>query len=551
MLAIATPVGCNAILGLGDYKDFCPPKGTGTPGDCIRDTGSGGAGTGGTNPTGMPCTTDAQCGDTGTDCASRKCDHGTCTTDDANRGTTCSDHGGQQCDGQGKCVECLSSTDCKSDTLCVTATCNDQNACATANTSAGSTCGDHGGSVCDGTGSCVECNSLGDCAPTGTVCATVVSCDAHKCTKHNADSGTACTDAGGNLCDGAGHCFGAALPGALGPEQRCVVTTRGALKCWGPNSSGTVGDGTTMPRELAVDVVGLDSGVVDVVGGEAHTCALVSGGVKCWGDNGSGQLGTGDGMSHLTPTAVPGLSSGVKMLAGPTTNGYDTCALLNDGTVKCWGDTVSGNSPTPITIAGFSGVKSIAVGDAHLCGIMADDTVECVGDNSSGQLGDNTTTPRSMPVPVVFLTDVAQIVAGEYHTCARDHSGVVSCWGDNSYGQIGANVAGHIDGPVMVGTATVATYIAAGNLHTCAALVNGSAQCWGYNYRGQLGNGNNTQQQYPSNVVNLSSSVLTMAGGDSVTCAALADGTLECWGQAPVGDGTSIDVNTPQSVIGL
>lgn len=357
---------------------------------------------------------------------------------------------------------------------------------------------------------------------------------------------------------------------AAGSGYTCALTTVGGIKCWGSNSAGQLGDGTTAYTKTApVDVSGLSSGVVAIAAGESHTCALTTGGgVKCWGDNYSGELGDGTTDGKNTPVDVSGLSSGVTAITtGGDYNGEHTCALTTGGGVKCWGyndygqlgDGTGVDQHIPVDVNGLSsGIVAITARRNHTCALTTSGSVKCWGENDAGELGDNTLVSKNTPIDVIGLNSgITAIVTGSYHTCALTTGKNVKCWGENYSGQLGIGVAGgdkHIPVDVYGLTSGVAT-MALGYRHTCAVTTSASAKCWGNNDYGQLGdNTSGFDRRIAVDVVGLSSGVAVLTAGGDHTCAATTNGITQCWGDnyfGELGDGTTENRHTPVDVIGL
>jgi alpha-tubulin suppressor-like RCC1 family protein len=219
----------------------------------------------------------------------------------------------------------------------------------------------------------------------------------------------------------------------------CVVTAAGAVKCWGSNSRGELRTGSGIPSAVPVEVVGLSKGVSEVAAGGYHTCALTdSGAVKCWGDDGWGALGDDWAvMDHRVPVDVVGLSSGVVALSA---GGLHSCALTDSGAVKCWGRNRDGelgclsagdSSPVPVDVEGLPGVVAISAGWTHTCALEASGAVACWGELSG-----------RVPVEVTGLpSGMVAVASGFLHTCALSAAGEVTCWG-GGFGPVPVNVPG-------------------------------------------------------------------------------------------------------------
>jgi alpha-tubulin suppressor-like RCC1 family protein len=160
---------------------------------------------------------------------------------------------------------------------------------------------------------------------------------------------------------------------------------------------------------------------------------MTGGAVKCWGENGDGQLGNGSLTdSYFAAVDVGGLGEPVLAIEGGM---LFTCALMASGGLKCWG---SGFGVTPVSVAGFESVTAFEAGGFHVCAVVTSGALKCRGDNAFGQLGDGTLTDRPSPVDVVGLASgISDLAGGTFHTCALLSGGSVKCWGFNQYGQVG------------------------------------------------------------------------------------------------------------------
>lgn len=365
------------------------------------------------------------------------------------------------------------------------------------------------------------------------------------------DACTACGDACDWNCGGAGGCNDAVhIVSGLG--HHCALLEEGDVICWGDNSYGQLGDGTTLTRLSPVRVPGL-SDIDELTAGLFFTCARTNGGtVYCWGRNDVGQLGDGTMVQRENPTAVMGLSTASAIGAGNT----HACAVVTGGFVRCWGDNASsqlGDGTTarrlsPVSVSGLAGMATdVTGGSAHSCALMADGTVRCWGNNGDGQIGDGTTTNRPSPTTVPGVASVVGLDSGSGHTCAVSDSGTLWCWGRNVDGQVGSgSTLASVRSPAAISLGAPVAGVSAGSAHTCAATSSGSAFCWG-DGGNQIGDGSSatSDRRSPVAVVDLVDVAEVSAGGGS--CARSEGGSLWCWG-GRVGDGTTTSSNRPVAV---
>lgn len=355
----------------------------------------------------------------------------------------------------------------------------------------------------------------------------------------------------------------AILQSAAGLSHTCALTDQGGVKCWGDNWEGKLGNGSVVNSNLPVDVSGLSEGVVSLSGTHKHTCALTAaGGVQCWGRNWHGELGDGTTDYRVTPVTPVGLESGVTAIAA---GGFHTCALLVDGSLRCWGanwhgqvgDGTDVERHTPVEVIELEArAVAIATGKYHTCAILETGGLRCWGYNKYGQLGNGPDEDKWVPTKVAGLNDdVAAVALGENHSCALLVLDQIMCWGLNDQGQLGLGDIETRYIPVFVpGMGSNARGIVTGQRYSCAFAITGGIYCWGENWAGQLGDGTQENHLTPVAVGGLDATPLFLAAGDSHSCAVLDTGAVKCWGSnsfGQLGDGLSALRTTPVDVRGL
>jgi alpha-tubulin suppressor-like RCC1 family protein len=346
--------------------------------------------------------------------------------------------------------------------------------------------------------------------------------------------------------------------------------------------------------------------------GENASCALVSSGgaVKCWGRNNEGELGIGTVSAPYTQSRVPvpvcasGAWNGTTCNGGSAftgvyaissgSNGSTNCGTVVYLILECWGNNMlgqvgNGTTTTPVVNPGvvlcqstsgycnstyhfLAGIVAIATANNHTCALDNTGYVWCWGRNQIGQLGDGTTTSRSYATRVcatgsgqdctngTLLGGVTAIAAGEDFSCALLSSGGVKCWGFNYYGELGDGTYSNQSLPVDVsGLTSGVASLSSGQFHTCVVLAAGGAKCWGLNLDGELGDGTQMPRGTPVSVCasgiwngttcyggSALSGVSKITAGAGHTCALMTSSPyVKCWGSEAFGQlGNSVQSYT-------
>lgn len=344
---------------------------------------------------------------------------------------------------------------------------------------------------------------------------------------------------------------------ATGWNRACAISQAGVLKCWGTNRRGELGLGDLAARggkkgdmgdNLPAINLGRGVAAAAVTLGKEHTCVLTEkGAVKCFGTNKFGQLGLGDTLDRGAKAddmgdKLPYVDLGKGRIAKQLVSGrLHTCALLDDATVKCWGDgslgqlgheaksslgtkkDQMGDALLPLALGGGV-VQAIAAGGDHSCALFSEGTIKCWGSNAFGQLGLGDTVARgNQPQQMgTYLRavdlGVAQIAAelscGGNNCCIKTIQNTLKCWGANNQGQLGLgdrqargreiSDMGDALPFVDLGPNAMPAHVHVGSSHVCAVDDQERWKCWGANSQGQLGLGDKVSRgDSPSSVPRL------------------------------------------------
>ena len=381
---------------------------------------------------------------------------------------------------------------------------------------------------------------------------------------------------------------------AGGDEHTCALLESGELKCWGSNDNGQLGLEDTnargdefgeMGNNLSAVNLGTDLTANQVSSGTAHTCAILDDDeVKCWGTNEQGELGLGDTQKRGDEVGemgdnLPEVNLGTDRTASEITVGESqSCAILDNGELKCWGgngdgelglgDTNDrgdetgemGDDLSTVDLGTSRTAATVAAGSEHTCALLDNSEVKCWGENVDGKLGLGDTESRGDEpgemgdnLPAVDLgtnRTAAQIAVGDAHTCALLENGDVKCWGSGDEGGLGlgdtenrGDDSGEMgdDLPTVdLGAGRTAVDIAAGGSYTCAVLDNGEVKCWGRNAEAELGLGDTENRgdepgemgdNLPVVSLGTDRTAAQVITGESHTCVRFESKEVKCWGR--------------------
>jgi alpha-tubulin suppressor-like RCC1 family protein len=342
-----------------------------------------------------------------------------------------------------------------------------------------------------------------------------------------------------------------------------LLSLNSIIFSWGQGATGRLGDNTTVNKSSPVSVVGGFTDWIQVSGGGSHSLGVRSNGTAwSWGFNSTGQLGDNTTVSSSSPVSVVGgYTDWIQVSAGSS----HALGLRENGTSWAWGYNASGqlgnnsivsrSSPVSV-VGGFTDWIQVSAGNSHALGLRENGTAWAWGTNGSGRLGDNTAITKSSPVSVVGgFTDWVQVSGGGYHSAAIRTNGTAWAWGRNHYGQLGDNSITSRSSPVsVVGGFTDWIQVSAGFSHNLGLRLNGTAWAWGYNSAGLLGDNTITSRRSPVSVVGGYTDWIQVSAGTAHSLGIRSNGTAWAWGSntvdGRVGDGTLINRSSPVSVVG-
>ena len=354
---------------------------------------------------------------------------------------------------------------------------------------------------------------------------------------------------------------------SAGHDHSCGVTTENRAYCWGRNSEGQLGDGTTITR-LAPRAVAGSLRFRQISASFSSTCGVTTDfRAYCWGDNPLGELGDGTTNRRLEPAPVAG---GHRFRQVNTSFEHACAVSYPSNRVFCWGENADGQlgigtntgpqvgyygaySSTPVAILGTRTFRGVSAGYHHSCGVTTDDRVFCWGRNRDGQVGDSSEVwRRPKPTQVAGTRSYRQVDADRDHTCAVTTGNRAFCWGDGSSGELGNGKLGKSKWPQPVSGGLSFDRVTVGAFHTCGETTLNRVYCWGDNSNGQFGDGTNVDGLTPKQAAGGRSFSQVSAGGFH-TCGRTSGAVAYCWGRGfagQLGNGGATSSLIPVAVAG-
>lgn len=319
--------------------------------------------------------------------------------------------------------------------------------------------------------------------------------------------------------------FGTGNQGVFAADSfTCAQDAAGVLQC----------EGAGFYRQTAVSgLLEADAGQVAMAG--SYGCALADGRAHCWGSNDLGQTGNGRFGNEYSPVKL--LNGGFAQAPGVA---FDQgCAVRQDGSVTCWGDSFVLPPYVHEPIAGVGGLAQyVGKGVRHKCLLRDDARVLCWGWNYNGMLGDGTIDSRMLPTPLAGVTQsVVQLSVGVEHSCAVLADASVVCWGRNQAGQAGSGDFQNRLTPGPVTGLSDVVQVSAGWAVSCALDQSGEIWCWGAHENGLLGTGGSEATAVPVQIQGLPAPARQLSVGFGHACAVLQDDRIACWGSGQLGNG--------------
>ena len=295
-------------------------------------------------------------------------------------------------------------------------------------------------------------------------------------------------------------------------KHSCVLLDDQSLKCWGSNTYGELGvgdNGLTDVNAPSPIVWPSHEKFKDVAVGWSHTCAILARdqSVRCWGYNSKGQLGLGDeSIRELLQASEKPIDFGDGRKAVSLALGFESsCALLDDGQVSCWGaSTLAGYAGAPdriwapgknVDFGVGRKVRQLSVGFDEACALLDDDTVRCWGEFPQAISAEGVAKVQVIPVGGDNLSHVASVSVGSVHACVRYLDGKGACWGKKGpqlgYGDGIENLGAPLLEGIPFGAQQTLAEIYAGAWMSCALKEDQSLSCWGVQSAGALGFTNN------------------------------------------------------------